>query len=100
MKKLAKEAVISSYRGPMGGFLATDKTLHTTLLAIANITGEPVQPDSCVLRLRKCNPTHPCPLHEGAIEIRNQWIHLLSSTTINDLLQKEKESLNLLYATI
>lgn len=89
MKKLAKEAIVASYRGPSGGFLVTENTLQTTLLTIANITNEPIHTDSCVLRLRKCNAAQPCPLHSGALEIRNQWLHLLSSTSINDLLQKE-----------
>lgn len=93
MKKLAKGAIIDSYRGPSGGFLVTETTLQTTLLTIANLTGEPVQADSCVLRFRKCNTAQPCPLHAGALEIRNQWLHLLSSTTIHDLLHKENPNL-------
>jgi Rrf2 family protein len=88
MIKLAKENIISSWKGPAGGFCLNDNTLHATLLAIASITGESEQFDSCVLRLKKCDSLHPCPLHSRAQQIRSGWFDLLSTTTIGELLKK------------
>lgn len=89
MKKLAKEGVLHSQRGPSGGFSVHKETLKTPLLKIASITGDSAHFDSCVLRLKKCNSLHPCPLHHKAQEIRNRWINLLSATTIGDLLKNQ-----------
>jgi len=89
MKKLAKEGVLLSQRGPSGGFSVGEVTLKTPLIKIAAITGDSSHFDSCILRLRKCNAHHPCPLHHKAQEIRNRWINLLSSTTIGDLLKNQ-----------
>lgn len=88
MIKLAKENIISSMKGPSGGFCINDQTMHTTLFQVASITGESEHFDSCVLRLKKCNSQHPCPLHFRAQQIRNEWLRLLSTTTVDDLLKK------------
>lgn len=90
MKKLAKEGVLQSQKGPSGGFSAGEEMLKTPLFKIAAITGESSHFDSCVLRLRKCNSLQPCPLHHEAQKIRNQWISLLSTTTIGDLLKDDQ----------
>ncbi len=90
MKKVVKEGVLSSQKGPTGGFSANESTLDTPLLSFVKITGEPIQFDSCVLRLQKCNNKNPCPLHQQAQILREQWLHLLSSTRIRDLLKKDQ----------
>ena len=86
MKKMASEGIIVSRKGPSGGFSSHETTLSTSLLTIARITDESIDFDSCVLRLRKCNAQNPCPLHFQALDIRNQWLKVLSTTTIQDLL--------------
>lgn len=90
MKRLAREGVIVSQRGATGGFLATNTTLQTSLFKIATITGESAYFQKCALGLKKCNASHPCPLHNHILTVRNKWVYLLSSTTINDLLQREE----------
>lgn len=95
MIKLAKENIISSLKGPSGGFCINNNTMSTTLLKVASITGESEHFDSCVLRLKKCNSDHPCPMHFKALQIRNEWVGLLSSTTVEELLKKgEPDFLN------
>lgn len=94
MKKLARHEVISSQKGPSGGFICTEKTLNMPLFTIAIITGETALLDSCVLRLRKCNAKNPCPLHEDALGLRNQWVKLLSTTLISDLLKDRDSDFN------
>lgn len=91
MKKLAGEGIISSYKGPSGGFASNELTPEITLLKIAAITGETVHFGSCVLRLQKCNSRNPCPLHYQAQSLREQWVDLLSNTTINDLLEGRQQ---------
>ncbi len=90
MKRVVKEGVLSSQKGPTGGFSTNEKTLFTTLRVFVDITGEPIQADSCVLRLQKCNSRNPCPLHQQAQLLRDHWLNLLSSTTIRDLLKKDR----------
>jgi len=90
MKNLVKEGILDSVRGPSGGFYMNEQTLQTPLYRLIEITGEVEEMSMCVLRLRKCNAQHPCPMHSEAIQMRGQWQQLLSSTTIGDLLRKDQ----------
>jgi Rrf2 family iron-sulfur cluster assembly transcriptional regulator len=90
MKRLVKEGVISSQKGPNGGFFVNDKTLATSLIKFVEITGESAYFETCVLRMRRCNPDKPCPLHYKAEGLRAEWRDLFSSTTVKDLLKKDE----------
>ena len=89
MKKLAKENIINSTKGPHGGFFINEDTLNTPLVKLIEITSEVNQTDSCVLRFRKCNSNNPCPLHYQVETMKNQWRRLVADTTVGDLLQSD-----------
>ena len=89
MKKLVKGGVLSSLKGPYGGFCINEITMETSLLKLVDMTGEPEEFSSCVLRLRKCNASNPCPMHHQIESLRDQWQTLLTTTTIGDLLRKD-----------
>ena len=89
MKKLVNDGVLSSLKGPYGGFCINEKTMEMPLLKLVEITGEPEEFSSCVLRLRKCNAENPCPMHHQIESLRRQWQTLLTSTTIGDLVRKD-----------
>jgi len=90
MNKLANEGVLASEKGRHGGFGLNDRTMGLSLFSLMKITGDTEIFDSCALRLRKCNPKNPCPLHHEVELLRNQWHELLAGTTIDDLLKKDQ----------
>jgi DNA-binding IscR family transcriptional regulator len=90
MKRLVKEGILSSQKGPNGGFYINDKTLQTPLLQFIHLTGEDEYFKSCVLRLRKCDATRPCPMHTRAEQLRDQWEDIFSKTKVNDLLDNDQ----------
>lgn len=90
MKKLVKAGVISSMKGPYGGFCVNDVSLTTPLFMLLSITGEAEEFSSCVLRLRRCNSQNPCPMHRQIESLRAQWQQLLSTTTVGDLLKQDQ----------
>jgi Rrf2 family protein len=90
MKKLVKEGVLSSMKGPYGGFCINEKTMETPLFKLMEITGEVEEFGTCVLRLRKCNALNPCPMHKQIESLRSQWQTLLVETSIGDLLRKDQ----------
>jgi Rrf2 family protein len=87
LKKLAKEGILNSTKGPHGGFFINENTLNTPLLKLIEITSEGDQFGSCVLRMRKCNATNPCPLHFQVETMKKQWRKLVSDTTVGDLMK-------------
>lgn len=90
MKRIVKEGILTSQKGPNGGFCTNENTLHTQLIQLIYITEDRDYFKTCVLRLRKCNALRPCPLHLRAEKLRNQWEQLFSTTSIDDLLKKDQ----------
>jgi Rrf2 family transcriptional regulator, iron-sulfur cluster assembly transcription factor len=77
--------VISSVRGPNGGFFITEKALELPVRAILQALDEDEILHKCVLGLRKCSEVKPCPMHDEYKVIRKQLIQLFESTTIRNL---------------
>ena len=94
LKRLAKSGIISSSRGPSGGFSLNDTTLSTPLTQIVEISGDQKKLNACVLSLSVCSSTNPCPLHKQADLLKREWNMVLSGTTIADLLINQGKILN------
>ena len=90
MKQIVKEGILTSTKGPYGGFSLNEKTLLSSLLSILSITDGFEQFNTCVLRLRKCNSSRPCPLHDQIEANRKQWLQIFSKTSIADLMNKDE----------
>jgi Rrf2 family transcriptional regulator, iron-sulfur cluster assembly transcription factor len=88
LKRLVKAGILDSRRGPTGGFQLNETTLQTTLLRVAELTGENEQFQMCVFRLHHCDPRNPCAMHQDAEGLKNEWFRVLSNKTINDLVKK------------
>jgi Rrf2 family protein len=89
MKKLVQTGVLNSAKGPHGGFSLNDRTLCTSLLELATITNSITKADDCVLRLDKCDSSHPCPLHSRMLHYRKDLYDLLATTSIGELTNQE-----------
>jgi len=87
LKKLAKEKILSSAKGPTGGFTINKNTLQVKLLDIVKLTNGSLGLGNCVLRLQECNSTNPCPMHYKIEGMRKGLTSFLSETTIADLLK-------------
>lgn len=77
--------VISSSRGPNGGFYITDAARKLSVLKILEIIDESETVTKCVLGLDECSETKPCPLHYQYSPIKKQLLHLFEMKTIQDL---------------
>ena len=87
LKKLAKEKILASAKGPTGGFTINQYTLDVKLLDIVKLTDGSLSLGNCVLRLQECNSTNPCPMHFKIEGMRKSLGSFLSDTTIADLLK-------------
>ena len=90
MNKMVKKGILNSIKGPNGGFSLNAKTLDTTLITLIEAMDGLEQFDGCVLRLRKCNPEHPCPLHYQMESYKKGFLELFAGTTIGSLLKQDK----------
>jgi len=93
MQKMVKQGILESGKGKHGGFSINERTLKTTLMNLVDITGDRDEPDSCVLRFRKCNKANPCPMHKETEALRKEWNNLLQTTTLERLLANSGSNL-------
>src|SRR4051812_42766020 len=63
LQLLTKGNIISSIKGPNGGFYITAKARQLPVKAVLVALGEYIILEKCVLGLKECSETKPCPLH-------------------------------------
>lgn len=90
MKRLAKEKLLVSTKGPSGGFIINENTLEKPLMDLIVITDGVEIFGSCVLRAKECNGNNPCPMHSQMEGLKNNLKSILSDTRIGDLLEEDK----------
>lgn len=91
MKRLAKEHLLVSSKGPYGGFTLHEDTLSKPLLDLVETIDGLSSFRSCVLRMQECNSENPCPLHVQIEEVKVGLKNILVNTTIGDLLRSDKK---------
>lgn len=85
LQTLVKEKVISSTKGPSGGFsISRDQLKRPIMTIVEAIDGAQVFRE-CGLGLSKCSATHPCPIHDDYKEARDIFEKLFNSKKIIDL---------------
>jgi len=86
LQTLAREGIISSIKGPNGGFYV-DPDAEPVLLSdiITAIDGSDQVLSSCALGLRDCSDKYPCPIHHQVKQYKDRLRKVMKSTTIQDL---------------
>ena len=91
MKRLAKEQLLVSSKGPYGGFTLHEDTLSTSIYDVVEVTDGLLSFKTCVLRMQECNAENPCPMHSKIEEVKMDLKSMLESTSIGDLLRTDKK---------
>jgi len=91
LQQLSKQQLISSTKGPNGGFFLSLENYDTTIEKIIEcIDGIDVF-SSCVLGLPVCSEENPCPLHIHAFAFREGLRYQLKHQSIEELARKIKK---------
>jgi len=83
--------IVSSVRGPNGGFFITEKAKRLPVRSILHAMGEDEVLEKCVLGLKLCSEIQPCPMHAQYKSIKQQLIKLFVSKTIQQLAADTKD---------
>jgi Rrf2 family protein len=84
--------LISSATGPGGGFYLTDKAKKKSLLYVLTLLEEEDVIKGCILGLKECSETNPCPLHSKYKHIKPQLISMLDNKTIQEMADEMRSS--------
>jgi Rrf2 family protein len=85
LQSLTRAQVVSSIKGPNGGFYITSKQRQFPLIAVLGAFDEDTVLKKCVLGLKECSEAKPCPMHRQYKLIKQQLIRLFESKVIDDL---------------
>lgn len=92
LQELAKKNIISSIKGPGGGFFLTKENHLIPIIKIVEAMGDLSYFHSCGLGLSECSDDAPCPIHDTFKVGRDKLLALFESKTIGDLGQEINES--------
>lgn len=97
LQQLVKSEIIKSVQGATGGFEIDEKKLKSIKLVeiVKAIDGE-LDEDKCVLGLKQCSETHPCPVHHKYKHIKKDLLAMLYNTSLKDMSNGVKNGLNFL----
>ena len=91
MQELTRHKIVSSTRGPNGGFYLTDENRKVHLIDIINVIDGDYRLNTCILSLHKCDAEHPCPLHDLMGDTKSKFVQQLEDTKVEDLVLDIKE---------
>lgn len=83
--------IVSSVRGPNGGFYLTEKAKQLPIRIILQAMGEEERLEKCVMGLKQCSETQPCPMHLQFRPIRKQLKELFEGKSIQEFASEIKD---------
>ena len=86
LQDLSRHNIVSSVRGPGGGFYLSEANRAVPLIKIIHTMDGNDRLMSCMLSLNECDAEHPCPLHDLVGDTKTRFVKKLEETTINDLI--------------
>lgn len=86
LQTLVREGVISSIKGPNGGFFIDPESEPISLASVVRaIDGSDDVLHSCTLGLKECSDKFPCPIHHEIKRYKERLRKIMKETTIRDL---------------
>ena len=97
LQKLVKKGLISSTKGPKGGFYLTDENQKNSMLDIVACVEGIDLFNECFLGLPKCGDENPCAIHHMVAPFKETMISGMGDKTIAEFAQETKEGKSFLF---
>ncbi len=88
LQLLTKKQLISSTKGPKGGFFLSQKDRHNTMLDIIYCIDGLDKFRTCFLGLSACSDDNPCPTHHLVAPFRQNFINEVGKKTVQTLAEE------------
>jgi Rrf2 family protein len=85
MQILSKQGIVSSIKGPNGGFYLETNAPAIPLFDVVRAIDGVQHLTGCGLGLKNCSEDQPCPIHREFSEVRNRLLNMLHQSTIQQL---------------
>ncbi len=96
LHELSRRDVLSSVKGPKGGFALKADPSKLTMWDVVVLLGEEGKFNTCVLMPDRCEEyeTNPCAIHHRWEKLKKKIVEFLKETTIEDLIEVEEKHLS------
>lgn len=85
LQTLSREGIISSTKGPNGGFFLKPKSKPIPLNAIVRAIDGADSLHACSIGLKECSDRYPCPIHAQVIAYKESLRRAMNEKTIQAL---------------
>ncbi|MDG1040528.1 MAG: Rrf2 family transcriptional regulator [Polaribacter sp.] len=96
LQELTKKDIISSIKGPHGGFFLTPENNQRTLFSIIEAIDGIQKFESCFLGQEECNDDKPCVVHHLYLPFKNKLLNKLKTKSIVEMANEYAKNNNLL----
>src|SRR6056297_636102 len=91
LQTLSREHIVSSTKGPRGGFYLTPEAQKINLIEVVKSIDGIARLEECVLGLKKCSSEKPCPVHFSVQPFKKQFLRELEENSIESFAEKVKK---------
>ncbi len=91
LQSLVQKEVLTSRKGPSGGFALRIQSRRITLLQLVEAVDGVEFMNRCVMGFPECSSENACPIHERWAKIRDGVHHMLVSKNIAQLVKEMKK---------
>lgn len=84
LQELSRKGLLSSSKGPTGGFFLDKAGLKQNLAQIVSAVDGDKLFTGCGLGLKSCSEKKPCPIHDDFVMLRKQIKNMMQSATLGD----------------
>lgn len=92
LQQLVKGKLLSSMKGPSGGYKLTRHPDEITLIEIVEIIDGVDVFYECGIGFKRCDDEDPCPFHEDYKKVRNKVKDLFDTKTLGELSKRSTAS--------
>jgi Rrf2 family protein len=100
LQDLTKKGLLSSTKGPSGGFELNCSPTQTSLYALVRAVEGPKPEGDCLLGLTLCADETKCPIHDTWKEICNSFQESMKSISLMDVVEADQEKRQALESTL
>lgn len=91
LQNLSREHIVSSTKGPKGGFFLTPEAKQLPLIEVVKSIDGVERLEDCVLGLKKCSSEQPCPVHFSVQPFKKKFVRELEENSIEHFAEKVKK---------
>jgi Rrf2 family iron-sulfur cluster assembly transcriptional regulator len=99
LQRLVRKGIISSVKGPNGGFYLTKENEKNTIFNVMDCVDDSKKFNQCYLGQLECNEEKPCVVHDLYYPFKNELLMKLKTKTILEMAKEFKANNNIVENT-